>query len=262
MGIINITPDSFSDGGKFLDPQAALAQASRHIAEGADILDLGGETTRPGSEPTSQEEEWRRLAPVLSGLRDMPNLVPVSVDTYKASIAEKAVLSGAAILNDIYAGRKDPDILKVAASFKVPIILMHMQGDPRTMQLAPFYNDVVKEVREFLLERAQAAMEAGVPQSHIILDPGLGFGKNADHNLTLIKRFDEVIPEGFHSLMALSRKAFLGHILGGAAPMDRDLATAMASGLAIMKGAQIVRVHSVFPTMEASKVVNSVMGAV
>jgi dihydropteroate synthase len=261
MAILNVTPDSFSDGGRFYDPDEALAQARRHIAEGADILDVGAETTRPGSLPVDAEEEWRRLEPVLKGLSGIPECPPISVDTYKAEIARKAIDAWAAIVNDIYAARKDPAILDVAAEYRVPLILMHMQGEPRTMQKDPRYEDVVREVREFLLERAGAAEARGVDRSLIILDPGLGFGKNKDHNLSLLKRFDEVIPEGYHSLMALSRKAFLGTVLGGAEPMARDLATSVASSLAVLKGAEIVRVHNVAPAREALLVVQGVMEA-
>jgi dihydropteroate synthase len=254
MGIINITPDSFSDGGQFFAPEAAIKQAHRHIEEGADILDLGAETTRPGSEPTSLEEEWRRLEPVLRALSSLSQCPVISVDTYKAEIAEKALNLGASIINDIYAGRKEPKILTVAAQYRAPLILMHMQGEPHTMQQNPHYDDVVSEVREFLLERAQAAMAAGVLKQNIILDPGLGFGKNAEHNLTILSRFDEVMPEGFHSLMALSRKAFLGRILDDPDPLKRDLATAVANAIAVSKGAEIIRVHNVASSLQASKV--------
>ncbi|MDR1546642.1 MAG: dihydropteroate synthase [Deltaproteobacteria bacterium] len=253
MGIINVTPDSFSDGGRHLLPQDAVAQARRHLAEGADILDIGAETTRPGSDPVPADEEWRRLAPVLAGLASLPP-TPVSVDTYKAEVADRALTAGASMINDVYAGRQDPEILRVVARRGAPIVLMHMKGEPKTMQDDPVYDDVVAEVREFLLERAEAAMAAGVPKERIILDPGLGFGKTAVHNLTLLKRFDEVIPAGFHSLMALSRKGFLGRILNVSVPSQRDLATAAANALAVLKGAEIIRVHNVAPSLEASRV--------
>lgn len=254
MGVVNITPDSFSDGGLFFSPEAAINLAHQHLSEGADILDLGGETTRPGSSPTDADEEWRRIKPVLASLADLPSKPIISVDTYKAGVAERAIQSGASIINDIYAARRDPDILSVAAEYGVPIILMHMLGEPRTMQVDPRYDDVVREVREFLLERAEAAQSYGIHKDRIILDPGLGFGKNADHNLTLINNFDRVIPEGYHSLMALSRKAFLGRVLEGAEPLKRDLATAVASAIAITKGAEMIRVHNVGPSAEAAKV--------
>ncbi|MDR1084441.1 MAG: dihydropteroate synthase [Deltaproteobacteria bacterium] len=261
MGIINITPDSFSDGGRFFEPAAALAQAKIHLEQGADILDLGAETTRPGSLPTPADEEWRRLSAVLETLARDPDCVPISVDTNKAEIAEKAILAGASIINDIYAGRNDPGILKVCASYGVPVILMHMQGDPRTMQQNPQYDDVVTEVRDFLLAKAREAMSLGIDPSKIILDPGLGFGKTAVHNLTLLKHLDRVFPRGFHSLMALSRKAFLGRILEGAPPEERDIATAAANAVAVLKGAEIIRVHNVKPSREAAFLARAVLNA-
>ena len=254
MGIVNVTPDSFSDGGRFLEPEAAVAQARRHLWEGAAILDLGAETTRPGSLPTEAEEEWRRLAPVIKALAELPERPIVSVDTYKAAVAEKALLAGASIVNDVYAGRKEPEILAVAAKHGAPIILMHMLGEPRTMQVEPSYDDVVGEVRAFLLQRALLAMEAGIPKERIFLDPGIGFGKNAEHNLTLINHFPEVFPPGFRLVMALSRKAFLGKIINDPDPLKRDAATAVASALSALKGAEILRVHSVASTLEAMSV--------
>jgi dihydropteroate synthase len=253
MGIINVTPDSFSDGGLYLDPDRAAALARRHIDEGADLLDLGAETTRPGSSPTPPDEQWRRLAPVLETLASWPDCPPISVDTNRSEVAERALDAGAAIINDIWAARLDPGLLDLAAARGVPIILMHMLGEPGTMQLEPRYDDVVAEVRAFLAERAAAAMAAGVPKGRIILDPGLGFGKNAGHNLTLLSRFREVIPEGFRSLMALSRKAFLGRLTGREAG-DRDQATAAANAIAVANGAQMIRVHNVAASLDASKV--------
>jgi dihydropteroate synthase len=251
MAIVNITPDSFSDGGLHFSPEAALEQARIHMLEGADILDLGAETTRPGSVPTPAAEEWRRLEPVLTALVKDPGCPPISVDTNKAEVAEKALDAGASIINDIFAGRNDPQILPLAARRGVPVILMHMQGDPRTMQQNPHYDDVVREVHDFLLEAAEKAMGLGIDRSRIILDPGLGFGKTAEHNLSLLKHLDRVYPAGFRSLMALSRKAFLGNILGGRPPRERDWATAAASLLAVQKGAEIIRVHEVRPSRDA-----------
>jgi dihydropteroate synthase len=259
MGVVNITPDSFSDGGLFFDPEAAIKQARKHLEEGAQIIDLGAETTRPGSLPTDAEEEWRRLSPVLSALSRMPERPIISVDTYKSSVAQKALVAGASVINDIYAARKDPDILQVAARFGVPIILMHMLGEPRTMQVDPHYDDVVREVREFLLQRAQVALEAGLPAEMIFLDPGLGFGKNADHNLTLINRYQEVMPKGFRRVMALSRKAFLGKVIQNPDPLERDRATAVATAISVLKGAEIVRVHNVAPCREACRVAQAIL---
>ncbi|MDR1657511.1 MAG: dihydropteroate synthase [Deltaproteobacteria bacterium] len=254
MGIINITPDSFSDGGLFFSPDKALELAERHLAEGADLLDLGAETTRPGSLPTPPHEEWRRLEPVLKALVARKDCPPISVDTNKSEVAEKALAAGASIVNDIFAGRNDPLIFDVAARHGVPVILMHMQGEPRTMQIEPHYDDVVAEVKAFLIERAEAAMRAGVLKERIILDPGLGFGKNSIHNLTLLNRFDQVIPEGFHSLMALSRKAFLGHVTNHKDPLGRDPATSAATAVAVAKGAEMIRVHNVAPNRDAAMV--------
>jgi dihydropteroate synthase len=254
MGIINVTPDSFSDGGLYYQPEAAIKQARQHISEGADVLDIGGETTRPGSSATSEEEEWRRIAPVLREAASWRDCPPISVDTNKAAIAEKALDAGASIINDIWAGRKEPEILTLAAQRGAPVILMHMLGEPRTMQVEPYYDDVVAEVRAFLLERAEAAMAAGIAKEMIILDPGMGFGKNAVHNLTLLNHFEEVVPGGFRSLMALSRKAFLGRITGEGDPLKRDSATAAANAIAVAKGAQMIRVHNVAASRDAAMV--------
>lgn len=260
MSIINLTPDSFSDGGRFREPEEAVRAALAEEAEGADIFDLGAESTRPGSARVSAEEEWARLEPVLSSLTRQ-SARPVSIDTYRASVAEKALAGGAAILNDIYAGRREPRMLELAARYGVPIILMHMQGEPDTMQLNPRYDDVVAEVHDFLLERARAAEAAGVPREHIILDPGLGFGKNKGHNLSLLKHFDRALPRGYRRMMALSRKAFLGLILGGAPPLERDHLSAVADALAVLKGAEIVRVHRAAPHREALALARALLEA-
>jgi len=261
MSIINLTPDSFSDGGRFQGADEAVYAALHEEAEGADIFDLGAESTRPGSVRITVEEEWARLEPILSSLVKKSSR-PVSIDTYRAAVAEKALMAGAAILNDIYAGRHDPRMLELAARYGVPIILMHMLGDPDTMQLNPHYDDVVAEVHDFLLERARAAEAAGVPAERIILDPGLGFGKNMEHNLSLLKHFDKVIPKGYRRMMALSRKAFLGRLMNGAAPLERDGLTAVANVLAIRKGAEIIRVHQAAPHRDAIALVQAVLNAV
>lgn len=260
MGIINITPDSFSDGGRYFDPAEAVRGALTAEAEGADLFDLGAESTRPGSDPVAGDDEWARLEPVLKSLTSQSRR-PISIDTYKAGVAEKALLAGAAIINDIYADRFEPDILKVAADYRVPIILMHMLGEPRTMQKEPRYDDVVKEVHDFLLERAGAAEKAGVPRELIWLDPGIGFGKNIEHNLLLIKHFDRALPRGYRRVMALSRKAFLGRLMNGAQPLERDGLTAAANSLAVMSGAEILRVHRVGPTRAAADLAQAVLTA-
>lgn len=260
MSIINLTPDSFSDGGRFQGTEEAVRAALAEEADGADIFDLGAESTRPGSDRISVEEEWARLGPVLDSLVKKSSR-PVSIDTYRAEVAEKALQSGAAILNDIYAGRKDQRMLELAARYGVPVILMHMQGEPDTMQIDPHYDDVVLEVHDFLLERARAAEAAGVPRERIILDPGLGFGKNKRHNLSLLKHFDRVMPRGYRRMMALSRKAFLGLILNGAPPLERDGLTAVADALAVLKGAEIIRVHRAAPNRDALALVQDVLNA-
>lgn len=260
MSIINLTPDSFSDGGRFSGPEEAVRAALAEEAGGADIFDLGAESTRPGSARVSAEEEWARLEPALASLTRQ-SARPVSIDTYRASVAEKALKGGAAILNDIYAGRKEPSLLELAARYGVPIILMHMRGDPDNMQIDPHYDDVVTEVHDFLLERAQAAEAAGVPRERIILDPGLGFGKNKGHNLSLLKNFDRAIPQGYRRMMALSRKAFLGMIMNGAPPLERDNLTAVANALAIVMGAEIIRVHLAAPNRDAAALVRAVLEA-
>ena len=258
MAVINITPDSFSDGGHHFDPEEAVRGAQAAEAEGADIFDLGAESTRPGAEPVSGADEWARLEPVIRNLTAKSSR-PISIDTYKAEVAEKALKAGAAIINDIYAGRKEPDLLKVAAGYRAPIILMHMLGEPGTMQVAPHYEDVVTEVHDFLLERAEAAEAAGVPRELIWLDPGIGFGKTIDHNLMLIKHFDRALPRGYRRIMALSRKGFLGRIMNGAPPLERDGLTAAANALAVMKGAEILRVHRPGPTRAAADLAQAVL---
>lgn len=260
MSIINLTPDSFSDGGRFGGPEEALEAALAEEKDGADLFDLGAESSRPGSEEVAEDEEWSRLEPVLTALKERSSK-PISIDTYKSTVAEKALKAGAAILNDIYAGRKDPRILEVAAQYGVPIVLMHMQGEPRTMQVAPHYEDVVAEVHDFLLERARVAELAGVSREKIWLDPGLGFGKNQDHNLSLIKHFDRAVPQGYRRVMALSRKAFLGRILGGAPPLERDGLTAVANAISIMSGAEIIRVHRAAPNLAAASFASALMNA-
>ena len=260
MSIINLTPDSFSDGGRFAEPEEAVLAALAEEGDGADIFDLGAESTRPGSARVSEFDEWVRLKPVLTALTARSDR-PVSIDTYKAGVAETALKAGAAIINDIYAGRKEPRIMEVAAKYQVPIILMHMQGSPDTMQDEPHYNDVVSEVHDFLAERAEAAEKSGVPRKMIWLDPGIGFGKTYDHNLSLIKHFDKAIPQGYRRVMALSRKAFLGRILNGALPPERDGLTAVAGAISISKGAEILRVHRVRPNREAAALITALTEA-
>lgn len=254
MGIVNATPDSFSDGGRFLDPAAALAHARRLIAERADILDVGAESTRPGAEPVSADVEIARLVPLIAAIRAESG-VPISVDTMKPTVARAAVAAGANIWNDVTAGRFAPDSLAVAAELGCEVVLMHMQGEPRTMQAEPHYDDVVSEVAAFLAERAEAAVAAGVARGRIWLDPGIGFGKHMlAHNLPLMAGLDRIVALGFPVLLGASRKAFIGALSGGA-DADHRLGGSIAAALAgATAGVAAVRVHDVAETVQALNV--------
>jgi dihydropteroate synthase len=254
MGVVNITPDSFSDGGKFLDPAGAIAHAARLVEEGADILDIGGESSRPGAEPVSLEEERRRVLPVLQAIAGLG--VPVSVDTCKPELMREAVSAGASMINDIFALRA-PGALQAVAAGDAAVCLMHMQGEPRTMQAQPAYGDVVREVREFLLERAAAARAAGIPADRIVIDPGFGFGKTTEHNLTLIRNLREIASDGYPVLAGLSRKSLFGKIVGRAVA-ERMPASVAGALLAVQRGAAIVRVHDVAATRDALLVMRAV----
>jgi dihydropteroate synthase len=258
MGIINVTPDSFSDGGDFFSQGAAIDQGLRLVEAGADLLDVGGESTRPGAERVSEAQELDRVAGVVAGLAGRVD-VPISVDTYKSGVAEAALAAGAAIINDISAGRFDPRLLELAASAGVPLILMHMKGEPHNMQKNPVYDDLIGEVGSFLREAVVRALAAGVKRDLIVLDPGIGFGKTFDHNLILINRLKELTRLGQPLLVGPSRKAFLGHILGGVPPKDRDVATAAAVTLSAYHGAHILRVHDVRLAREVLAVTAAVM---
>lgn len=243
MGILNVTPDSFSDGGLFADPARAVERALQMEAEGADIIDIGGESTRPGAEPVSVEEEKRRVLPVIQGIRRRSN-ISISIDTMKASVAAEALEAGAKIINDVSAGRFDPEMLPLAARAQVPICLMHMKGEPRTMQQNPYYDDVVAEVKGFLRERIAAARAVGVDQKNIWIDPGIGFGKRLEDNLALLKNLDQFAELGCPILIGPSRKSFIGQLTG--APVEARLPGTLASlAIAVQKGAQILRVHDV-----------------
>ncbi|WP_293407342.1 dihydropteroate synthase [Phenylobacterium sp.] len=262
MGIVNVTPDSFSDGGRFLDPDAALTHARRLIAEGADILDIGAESTRPGSEPVSAEDEIARAVPLIAAIR-AESSVAISIDTMKPQVARAAVAAGADIWNDVAALRYAPDAPQVAAELGCDLVLMHMRGEPRTMQADPQYDDVVAEVCGFLAERAEAAMAAGVAREKIWLDPGVGFGKRPEHNLALIARLDAVAALGFPVLLGVSRKRFIAALdpAGGAA-LDGRLPGSLAAALAgVERGAGVLRVHDVAETVQALKVWSAVAAA-
>lgn len=243
MGIVNITPDSFSDGGRYFAVDQAVAQAQALVAQGADLLDLGAESTRPGASAVSEQEELDRLLPVLSEVLKR-TVVPVSVDTMKARVARAALEAGASMINDVTAMRFDPDMAQVVAEYGADVVLMHMQGMPRTMQESPRYGNVASEVREFFEERIGAAERAGIAKSHIVLDPGFGFGKLQIHNLELLNHLSLFTRLGCPVLVGLSRKAFLGKILDRPV-QGREWGTAAAVAMAVDRGAAIIRVHDV-----------------
>ncbi len=254
MGVINVTPDSFSDGGRFLDAAAAIEHARRLIAEGADIVDIGGESTRPGAQPVDAAQELHRVLPVIRALRDAS--VPVAVDTLKPEVMRAAFAEGASIVNDISALRA-PGALDAVSASDAGICLMHLQGEPRTMQAAPHYEDVVREVKSFLLERMSAAAAAGIAGERVVVDPGFGFGKTVAHNLELLRRLRELAELGAPVLVGLSRKSTLGAITGR--PADERLAASVAAALlAVQRGATIVRVHDVAATRDALAVLAAV----
>ena len=256
MGIVNVTPDSFSDGGLHASEDAAVAHGLRLLEEGADVLDVGGESTRPGAAEVPADEEARRVVGVVRRLADAGAVV--SIDTRKASVAEAALAAGARIVNDVTAGR-DPGMLPLVAQRGAGLVLMHMQGDPATMQDAPSYHDVVKEVAAFLQERARAAEAAGVARDAIALDPGLGFGKTHAHNLALLRGLPEIAMLGHPVLVGASRKGFLGALTGGAPPRDRVEASVAAHVLAAERGASIVRVHDVLAHKRALAVADKIL---
>lgn len=247
MGIVNVTPDSFSDGGEHATAAKAIAHARRLIEEGADILDIGGESSRPGAQSVSLEDELGRVMPVLEALVD--SNVPLSIDTAKPDVMRLAIAAGASMVNDIEALQR-PGALEAVAASNAAVCLMHMQGEPRTMQAAPSYGDVMSEVGAFLAVRAKAALSAGIARERIVLDPGFGFGKTAEHNLTLLREFDALVKLGFPLLAGLSRKATLGAITGRP-PGERVHVSVAAALLAAQRGASILRVHDVAATHDA-----------
>ena len=259
VGILNVTPDSFSDGGDFLDPEAAAEHAAAMLDEGAGILDLGGESTRPGSDRVSQEEEIRRVVPVIQRILAARPEAVISVDTYRADTATAALEAGARLINDVTALRGDPRMASVVHEAACPVILMHMQGEPKTMQDEPHYEDVVREVRDFLARRAELAISAGVRQENVILDPGIGFGKNLEHNLTLLRNLDAVVDLGFPVLIGASRKRFIGEITGVRVARERFFGTLATTVLAYERGVTYFRVHDVRANREALAVAEAVL---
>ena len=251
MGIVNVTPDSFSDGGRYGEVDAALAHGQRLLSEGADILDIGGESSRPGAHPVSAEEELRRVLPVLEGALRLG--CPISIDTAKPELMRAALALGVDIVNDINALRAPGALEQAAAHPSCGVCLMHMQGEPRSMQAEPVYGDVVREVGDFLVARAELLRQAGVAAERIVLDPGIGFGKTAAHNFELLKRQDALLQRGYPLLVGWSRKSSLG-ALTGRGSSDRMVASVAAALAAVQRGAHIVRVHDVAATVDALKV--------
>ncbi|MDO8209361.1 dihydropteroate synthase [Conexibacter sp. CPCC 206217] len=250
MGIVNVTPDSFSDGGEFLDAPAALAHARALEEEGAALLDIGGESTRPGAQPVAQDEELRRVVPVIEALAAGGTRAQISIDTIKLEVARAAVDAGATFVNDVTAFRHEPQLAGLVAERGLDCCLMHMRGEPRTMQLDPTYDDVVSDVKAFLEQRLAFAVAEGIAEERILLDPGIGFGKTPEHNLELMRRLPELLTLGRPLLIGLSRKTFLGRITGREVG-DRLAATLAANVLAYVAGATVFRVHDVAPLRDA-----------
>ncbi len=260
MGVLNVTPDSFSDGGQFLDARGAIEHAFQMECAGADILDIGGESTRPGSRGVSVQQELDRILPVLHQLRRRLK-IPISIDTQKAEVAEAAVAAGAEIINDVSALRSDSELAKVARRHRLPIILMHMRGAPRTMQQRPFARNGLPDVMRGLRAALARANRLGIAKSQIILDPGIGFGKNYTQNFELLARLPDLARLGFPLLIGTSRKAFIGHALGGAAAEQRLWGTAATVAASILGGAHIVRVHDVAEMAQVAKIADSIAAA-
>ncbi len=267
MGIVNITPDSFSDGGRFIDPQAALSHAEKMVEEGADIVDIGGESSRPFSDSVPEEEEIKRVVPVISALAKHIS-IPISIDTTKARVARKALDAGASIINDISALRQDPDMAKVVAESKVPVILMHMLGTPKNMQKSPAYQNVVGEIRDFLRNAIRSAMDKGIDGSKIIIDPGIGFGKTFDHNFLLLKHIHEFLDLNVPVLVGPSRKAFIRNKLSeieNKAPLPDSLPVETGTQAAVaacgLSGIHIVRCHNVANTRATLKIIDEIRNA-
>ncbi len=252
-----MTPDSFSDGGKFSSPEGAKRQAASLVAAGADIVDIGGESTRPFSEPVTLEEELRRVIPAIREIRKISDC-PISVDTVKAEVAEAALYEGADIINDISALRFDPRMADVASAFEAPVVLMHMKGSPGNMQVDPYYENVVGEVKGFLEKRMAWANSKGIPKEKMLIDPGIGFGKSFQDNLVLINRLEEFTELGVPVMVGVSRKAFLGAIAGINEAGERDVATLGAIAASAMRGADLVRVHNVALTRQVLRVVDAI----
>ncbi len=260
MGILNVTPDSFSDGGMFLSPEKALHQAKRLIEEGADIIDVGGESTRPFSDSVSEEEEKRRVIPIIEKLAAEVD-IPISIDTCKSGVARRALEAGATIINDVSALRFDPTMGEVAAESGAPVILMHMLGTPKTMQKNPHYDAVIAEIISFLQERIAYTTRCGVRREQIVVDPGIGFGKTVDHNLSILKHLAAFHTLNCPLLLGASRKTFIGMILEKEDPLEREIGTGSVTCAAILAGVHIVRVHNVSHNVEVATIADAILRA-
>jgi len=259
MGVLNVTPDSFSDGGRFLDTSKAIEHGLKMAAEGAVIIDIGAESTRPGAEPVPIEEQIRRVVPVIEALCKRIE-VPISIDSYKVEVAKAALEAGSAMINDITA-LSDERMGELAAEQQVPVVLMHMQGTSATMQVEPKYKDVVSEVRRFLVKKAKRAEQFGIPKERIFIDPGIGFGKTLEHNLLLLRNIDKFVATGYRVLVGSSRKSFIGKITDKEKPADRIFGTAASVALCVAGGVSIVRVHDVAEMVDVVKVANVIVSA-
>ena len=257
MGILNVTPDSFSEGGQYFDKSLAIKRAYEMVEEGADIIDIGGESTRPGSEPVPLEEELRRTIPVIEAI--VKNIkVPISIDTYKADVAKRALDAGASMVNDISGLRFDPEMPKVVSQYKVPVVIMHIKGNPKTMQKEPVYEALIPEIMDYLRTSIRLAVKFGIDEDKIIIDPGIGFGKTFDHNLEIIKNLNEFTLLEKPLLIGPSRKAFIGKILGDVPASERLEGTAAAVAISILNGANIIRVHDVKEMKKVALVADAV----
>ena len=260
MGILNVTPDSFSDGGRFTNVKIAVDHALKMIDDGAHIIDIGGESTRPGSVPISEDEECERILPVIESIKKINNNITISVDTYKASVAKKAIEVGSDIVNDISGLTFDPDMIPLLSKKDIPVIIMHINGKPKTMQKNPTYNDLIKDIKTFLSHQSKFAEKNGIKNSNIILDPGIGFGKTYDHNFTLLKRLDDICSLGYPVMIGPSRKAFIGDVLD--LPVDDRLEGTLATIVAgILNGAKIVRVHDVKEVNRVVKITEKIISS-
>jgi dihydropteroate synthase len=258
MGVLNVTPDSFSDGGEFFDAAVAIDRAAVMIEEGADLIDVGGESTRPGSDAVSAAEQIRRTQPVIAAVHEAFPAVPISIDARLAEVTAAGLDAGASIANDVSALRDDPDMAPLVAERRVPIVLMHMLGTPKTMQANPQYDDVIDDISTFLAERIDAAVAAGIDRGRIIADPGIGFGKTTQHNLQIVQRWDKLSVLGVPLLIGPSRKRFIGAVLGIDNPHDRVLGTAAVVAAATLAGAHVVRVHDVREAVHVTRMCHAI----